>query len=57
MKDLGSLSYFLVIHVHRDKHDMQLNQAKYILDLLDQVIGKKDKFYPCLHSTHFSFFQ
>lgn len=43
MKDLGSLPYFLGIHVHRDKHGVKLNQAKYILDLLDRtdMIGAK----------------
>lgn len=34
MKDLGSLSYFLGVHVTRDKQGLHLNQAKYVLELL-----------------------
>jgi len=37
LKDLGSLSYFLGIHVHRNAQGLHLNQAKYIVDLLHRV--------------------
>jgi hypothetical protein len=34
LKDLGPLSYFLGIHVHRDSQHLHLSQSKYIVDLL-----------------------
>jgi hypothetical protein len=37
IKNLGCLSYFLSIHVLRDKSSLHLNQGKYITDLLDRV--------------------
>jgi hypothetical protein len=37
LKELGSLSYFLGIHVHRDSQTIHLNQAKYITSFLSRV--------------------
>lgn len=49
MKDLGSLSYFLGIHVLRNNQGLHLNQPKYVLDLLHRVdmIGAKPYAAPC----------
>lgn len=50
MKDLGNLSYFLGVHVHRDSQTIHLNQAKYILALLDRVnmLSAKPYSAPCI---------
>jgi len=49
LKDLGHLSYFLGIHVHRDSQTIHLNQAKYIATLLGRVnmLGAKPYSAPC----------
>ncbi|XP_059461929.1 uncharacterized mitochondrial protein AtMg00810-like [Corylus avellana] len=49
LKDLGCLSYFLGIHVLRDKTGLHLNQGKYIIDLFDrvQMLGAKPYAAPC----------
>jgi hypothetical protein len=49
LKDLGTLSYFLGIHVHRDSQAIHLNQAKYITALLARVnmLGAKPYSAPC----------
>ena len=49
LKDLVCLSYFLGIHVLRDKSILYLNQTKYIVDLLAGVnmIGAKPHAAPC----------
>jgi len=46
LKDLGSLSYFLGVHVHRDRQHLHLSQSKYIFDLLHRVNMEGAKPYP-----------
>jgi histone deacetylase 1/2 len=43
IKDLGELSYFFGIEALRNQDDLDLRQAKYIIDLLDNtgMIGAK----------------
>ena len=49
LKDLGTLSYFLGIHVHHDNQHLHLSQSKYIIDLLHRVnmVGAKPYLAPC----------
>jgi hypothetical protein len=49
LKDLGTLSYFLGIHVHRDHQHLHLSQSKYVIDLLQRVnmVGAKPYSAPC----------
>lgn len=56
MKDLGDLSYFLGIHVHRTSTGMHLNQAKYIYTLLDRtnMLGAKPYSAPCVSGQKLS---
>jgi hypothetical protein len=37
MKDLGPLTFFLGIHVHRTIDGLHLSRSKYISELLDRV--------------------
>jgi hypothetical protein len=56
LKDLGSLSYFLGIHVLRDQHHLHLSQSKYIVDLLHHVNmdGAKPYSAPCTSGKRLS---
>lgn len=49
LKDLGELSYFLGIQVHRKATSLHLQQSKYILDLLNKarMVGAKPSRSPC----------
>ncbi len=57
LKDLGELSYFLGIQVHRTTTSLHLRQSKYILDLLNKsrMVGAKAFRSPCLTGSKLSF--
>jgi len=58
MKDLGPLSYFLGIQVHRNREGLHLHQFKYIVDLLNCVnmTGAKPYQSPCISGKKLSKF-
>jgi hypothetical protein len=51
LKDLGNLSYFLGIHVLRNKSGLHLNRGKYIVDLLDRVHMLRAKPYAAPYTS------
>jgi len=46
LKDLGTLSYFLGVHLHRNHQHLHLSQSKYIVDLLRRIRMDGAKPYP-----------
>jgi histone deacetylase 1/2 len=58
MKDLGPLSYFLGIQVHRNREGLHLHQSKYIVDLLNRanMTGAKPYQSPCISGKKLSKF-
>jgi hypothetical protein len=46
LKDLGTLSFFLGVHVHRNHQHLHLSHSKYIVDLLRRIHMDGAKPYP-----------
>lgn len=59
VKDLGDLTYFLGVHVHKNAHGLHLNQAKYMYDLLARtnMLGAKPYSALCISGLKLSKFE
>jgi histone deacetylase 1/2 len=58
IKDLGSPSYFLGIHITKTENDLHFHQGKYVVDLLHRMkmTGAKPAPTPCITGAKLSKF-